>query len=255
MDMDETLGYEQRKAMTFPKCGAHTSDNPVWRAAYVDRVHSLIQRDKNHPSIIIWSMGNEAFFGTCHRSMVEYARAFDTTRLVHYEGDVDAETTDMFSYMYPEINRLRSLAATEGASNNGEFEKPIILCEYAHAMGNGPGLLMEYEKCFDEIPRLQGGFIWEWANHGLYIEGNSNKDGFYAYGGDFDDYPNDGTFVMDGLLNSAHQPLPGLLELKRVFEPVKLEVCGQVLALKNRYNFLDLSHLQASYKLESFDKQ
>ncbi|KAJ5229941.1 hypothetical protein N7489_010649 [Penicillium chrysogenum] len=255
MDMDETLGYEERKAMTFPKCGTHTSDNPMWRAAYVDRVHSLIQRDKNHASIIIWSMGNEAFFGTCQRSMVEYARAFDSTRLVHYEGDIHAETTDMFSYMYPEISRLRSLAATEGVSNNGEFDKPIILCEYAHAMGNGPGLLTEYEKCFDGIPRLQGGFIWEWANHGLYVEGNNQKDGFYAYGGDFDDYPNDGTFVMDGLLNSAHQPLPGLLELKRAFEPVKLEVRGQFLALKNRYNFSDLSHLQASYKLESFDKE
>ncbi|CAP98742.1 Beta-galactosidase [Penicillium chrysogenum] len=255
MDMDETLGYEERKAMTFPKCGTHTSDNPTWRAAYVDRVHSLIQRDKNHASIIIWSMGNEAFFGTCQRSMVEYARAFDSTRLVHYEGDIHAETTDMFSYMYPEISRLRSLAATEGVSNNGKFDKPIILCEYAHAMGNGPGLLTEYEKCFDEIPRLQGGFIWEWANHGLYVEGNNQKDGFYAYGGDFDDYPNDGTFVMDGLLNSAHQPLPGLLELKRAFEPVKLEVSGQALALKNRYNFSDLSHLQASYKLESFDKE
>ncbi|CAG8059406.1 unnamed protein product [Penicillium nalgiovense] len=255
MDMDETLGYEERKAMTFPKCGAHTSDNPVWREAYVDRVHSMIQRDKNHASIIIWSMGNEAFFGTCQRSMVEYARAFDSTRLVHYEGDIHAETTDMFSYMYPEIDRLRSLAATESVSNNGGFDKPIILCEYAHAMGNGPGLLTEYEKCFDEIPRLQGGFIWEWANHGLYVEGNNQKDGFYAYGGDFGDYPNDGTFVMDGLLNSAHQPLPGLLELKRVFEPVKLEVRGQVLTLKNRYNFSDLSHLQASYKVESFDKE
>ncbi|KAJ5153551.1 uncharacterized protein N7482_010029 [Penicillium canariense] len=255
MDMDETLEYEERKAMIFPKCGVHTSDNPIWRAAYVDRVHSLMQRDKNHTSIIIWSMGNEAFFGTCHRSMAEYARRFDSTRLIHYEGDVHAETTDMFSYMYPEISRLRSLAATEGIMDNGEFNKPIILCEYAHAMGNGPGLLPDYEKCFDEIPRLQGGFIWEWANHGLYIGGNNQKEGLYAYGGDFDDYPNDGTFVMDGLLNSAHQPLPGLLELKRAFEPVKLEVRKEILAVKNRYDFLDLSHLRASYKLETFDKQ
>lgn len=255
MDIDETLGYEERKALTFPKCGAHTSDNPVWRAAYVDRVHSLIQRDKNHTSVIIWSMGNEAFFGTCHRSMVEYARDFDGSRLIHYEGDIHAETTDMFSYMYPEINRLRALAATEGVNASGEFDKPIILCEYAHAMGNGPGLLTDYEKCFDEIPRLQGGFIWEWANHGLYVEGDHGKEGFYAYGGDFNDFPNDGTFVMDGLLNSAHQPLPGLLELKKVFEPVKLEVREQLLILKNRYNFLDLSHLQALYKLETFDQQ
>ncbi|KAJ5776531.1 Glycoside hydrolase family 2 N-terminal [Penicillium nucicola] len=255
MDMDETLGYEERKAMTFPLCGVHTSDNPVWREAYIDRVHSLLQRDKNHASVIIWSMGNEAFFGTCHRSMVEYARAFDPSRLVHYEGDIHAETTDMYSYMYPEIDRLRSLASKEGVTSSGKFDKPIILCEYAHAMGNGPGLLTEYEKCFDEIPRLQGGFIWEWANHGLWVEGISKKDGFYAYGGDFDDYPNDGTFVMDGLLNSAHEPLPGLLELKKAFEPVKLEVRGQALLLKSRFDFLDLSNIKASYKLEAFDKQ
>ncbi|KAF9888815.1 hypothetical protein FE257_008184 [Aspergillus nanangensis] len=255
MDMDETLGYEERKAMTFPKCGVHTSDNPAWREAYVDRVQAMMQRDKNHTSIIVWSMGNESFFGTCHRSMVDVARDFDNTRLIHYEGDVDAQTTDMFSYMYPTLDSLRSLALTEGASSNGVFDKPIILCEYAHAMGNGPGLLTDYEKCFDEIPRLQGGFIWEWANHGLYVGGKDQKDGFYAYGGDFDDYPNDGTFVMDGLLNSAHEPLPGLLELKKAFEPVKLQIDGQVLSLKNRYNFLDLGHLQAAYKLETFDKE
>ncbi|KAJ5750540.1 Glycoside hydrolase family 2 immunoglobulin-like beta-sandwich [Penicillium manginii] len=255
MDMDETLGYEERKAQTFPKCGVHTSDNPAWRAAYVDRVQSLMQRDKNHTSIIIWSMGNEAFFGSCHRSMVETARAFDNTRLIHYEGDIHAETTDMLSFMYPAIDRLRSLAVTEGVADDGTFDKPIILCEYAHAMGNGPGLLTDYEKCFDEIPRLQGGFIWEWANHGLWVEGKDGKDGFYACGGDFDDYPNDGTFVMDGLLNSAHEPLPGLLELKKAFEPVKLEIKGQVLSLKNKYDFLDLLHLQASYKLEAFDKE
>jgi beta-galactosidase len=255
MDMDETLGYEERKAQTFPKCGMHTSDNPAWRDAYVDRVQALIQRDKNHTSVIIWSMGNEAFFGSCHRSMVETARDFDNTRLIHYEGDIHAETTDMFSFMYPDIERLRSLAITEDVGDDGTFEKPIILCEYAHAMGNGPGLLEDYEKCFDEIPRLQGGFIWEWANHGLWVDGKDGKCGFYAYGGDFDDYPNDGTFVMDGLLNSAHEPLPGLLELKKAFEPVKLEIRGHVLSLKNKYDFLDLDHLQASYKLEAFDKE
>lgn len=255
MDMDETLGYEERKALTFPKCGVHTSDNSAWRAAYVDRVQALMQRDKNHTSVIIWSMGNEAFFGTCHRSMIDAAREFDNTRLIHYEGDIHAEMTDMFSYMYPDIDRLRRLAVTEDVAEDGTFEKPIILCEYAHAMGNGPGLLADYEKCFDEIPRLQGGFIWEWANHGLWVNGQDGKDGFYAYGGDFDDYPNDGTFVMDGLLNSVHEPLPGLLELKKVFEPVKLGIEGQFLSLKNKYDFSSLDHLQASYKLEAFDKE
>lgn len=248
LDIPEEMDYEERKKLAFAQSAKFTTGNPTWQAAYVDRMRSLIQRDKNHVSIIIWSFGNEAFFGSNFRPMRDYARDTDSSRLLHYEGDVHAETTDMFSYMYPSLERLVDLAKTEDVEPDGSYTKPIILCEYGHAMGNGPGLLEDYERAFENYDRLQGGFIWEWANHGLWRE----DKGYYAYGGDFGDYPNDGTFVMDGLINSKHEPTPGLIEYKKVMQPVILSRIGHFLFVRNRYNFVGLDHLQASYRLEAF---
>lgn len=256
LQLDPHLSYEERRRLTFELCAKPTSDNPSWEAAYVDRMEAMVQRDKNHASIIVWSLGNESFYGQCHRAMARYGRSVDPTRLIHYEGDVEADTADMFSFMYPGLEKLRHLAATKGSNSNEKeagFEKPIILCEYGHAMGNGPGLLPDYEDCFDQIPRLQGGFIWEWANHGLWKDGQDGRSGYFAYGGDFDDDPNDGPFVMDGLLYSTHEPAPGLLELKRAYEPVKLALDGHRLTVRNRYDFIHLGHLAASYTVEAFD--
>lgn len=202
-------------------------------------------------SIIIWSLGNEAFYGQNHKAMYDWAKSHDPTRLVHYEGDMQALSADMFSYMYPSIERLIHLAKTEGVADDGSYDKPIVLCEYAHAMGNGPGLLEDYEATFRDYPRIQGGFIWEWANHGLWKEDADGKS-YYAYGGDFGDMPNDGTFVMDGLLFSTHKPTPGLLEFQKVIQPVIIEVSDGSVVLKNLYNFLDLSHLVGTYKVEEF---
>lgn len=179
------MDYEERKKLAFPQAAKFTSDNPAWKEAYLDRMRSVVQRDKNHTSVIMWSLGNEAFYGANHEAMYHYAKDFDPGRLVHYEGDAKAKTADMFSYMYASVERLLKLASEEGVTN-GKFEKPVVLCEYAHAMGNGPGLLHDYEEAFRSNPRLQGGFIWEWANHGLW----KDDEGFYAYGGDFGDVPN-----------------------------------------------------------------
>ncbi|KAJ6783546.1 hypothetical protein PWT90_05587 [Aphanocladium album] len=251
LDIPEEMDYEKRKKLTFDRAAKFTTDNLAWEAAYVDRMKSLIQRDKNHVSIIIWSFGNEAFFGRNFEAMRDYARAADPTRLLHYEGDAHAETTDMFSYMYPSVERLVALAKSEGVEADGTYKKPIILCEYGHAMGNGPGLLEDYEDAFTSHDRLQGGFIWEWANHGLWKE----DKGYYSYGGDFGDYPNDGTFVMDGLLNSKHEPTPGLTEYKKIMQPVIFRMKQGLLLVENRYNFIGLGHLVASYKVEAFDNQ
>jgi beta-galactosidase len=250
-DIPEEMDYEERKKLTFPKAAKYTSDNPSWKAAYLDRMEQMVQRDKNHPSIIIWSLGNEAFYGQNHKAMYDYAKEADPGRLVHYEGDPHAISADMYSYMYPSVDRLIHLAKTEGVKPDGSFEKPVVLCEYAHAMGNGPGWLEDYEEAFRTYPRLQGGFIWEWANHGLWKEDPDGKS-YYAYGGDFGDVPNDGAFVMDGLLYSTHTPTPGLIELKKVIEPVKVAVEGDELAISNLYNFSGLEHLTATYKLEEF---
>lgn len=258
LDIPEEVDYEERKKLTFAHAAKFTSDNPSWKAAYLDRMAQLIHRDKNHASVIIWSLGNEAFYGQNHRAMYELAKDIDPTRLVHYEGDPHAESADMYSYMYPSVERLISLAATEGVRSDGTFEKPIVLCEYAHAMGNGPGWLEDYEKAFRTYPRLQGGFIWEWANHGLWKEDPDGKS-YYAYGGDFGDVPNDGTFVMDGLLYSTHKPTPGLLELQKVYQPIETQWVSYNglsancwLKITNLYDFVSLDHLTATWKLESF---
>lgn len=255
-DIPEHMDYEERKKFTFPQAAKFTTDNPDWKEAYVDRMRDLVQRDKNHASVIVWSLGNEAFYGQNHKAMYHYAKEVDPGRLVHYEGDVHAETADMYSYMYPPIERLDKLSKTEGVKN-GKYEKPVVLCEYGHAMGNGPGWLEEYEELFRTNPRLQGGFIWEWANHGIWKEDGdgTGKGGYYGYGGDFGDYPNDGTFVMDGLCFSTHEPTPGLTEFKKVIAPVGFEVNGEKLVLKNYYDFIDLEHLVASYKIEEFGEE
>ncbi|CAK7230116.1 Beta-galactosidase (Lactase) [Sporothrix bragantina] len=259
LDIPEEMDYEERKKLTFPQAAAFTSDNPTWKAAYLDRVEALVQRDKNHTSVIMWSLGNEAFYGQNHKAMYHYIKEVDPSRPVHYEGDAHAETADMFSYMYPSVERLAKLATTEGVDTaTGKFDKPIVLCEYAHAMGNGPGGLEDYEELFRQYPRVQGGFIWEWANHGLWKEDN-NKDSYYAYGGDFGDRPNDGTFVMDGLCKSDHlnnPGMPGLVELKTVVQPVQMSLGtgrdNKMLTIQNLYDFIDLSHLTLRYRIEDF---
>ncbi|KAI1848464.1 hypothetical protein JX265_008754 [Neoarthrinium moseri] len=248
LDIPEEMDYEERKALTFPQAAKFTSDNPAWKEAYVDRMRQLIQRDKNHASVVMWSLGNEAFYGCNHAAMYDYAKSVDPERPVHYEGDVKAVSTDMYSYMYPSMERLSKWVETEGVKDDGTFSKPVVLCEYAHAMGNGPGWLEDYQNMFRKYPRLQGGFIWEWANHGLWHP----QGGFYGYGGDFGDEPNDATFVMDGLCNSEHKPTPGLLELKKVFQPVKFELEDGKLFVTNEYDFVDLNHLSATYRIETF---
>ncbi|THY32704.1 hypothetical protein D6D01_02521 [Aureobasidium pullulans] len=239
-DMD----YEERKKYTFDKAAKFTSDNEDWKTAYVDRMVQMVERDKNHPSIIMWSLGNEAFYGRNHVAMYEWAKSRDPERPIHYEGDVNAASADMFSYMYPSIEKLVGHATEEG----DDFEKPIVLCEYGHAMGNGPGLLEDYQEAFRSHRRLQGGYIWEWSNHGLLKTEGSKQ--FYAYGGDFGDVPNDDTFVMDGLLFSDHTPTPGLTELKKVIAPVRLWIEGNKLVIKNEFEFISLSHLIADFKVE-----
>lgn len=191
------------------------SNDPQWQRMYLDRMERMVERDKNHPSVILWSLGNESGFGENHRAMAEWTRQRDKSRLIHYEGDSVAETTDVYSTMYTSVPELERLGQQK------DLGKPHILCEYAHAMGNGPGSLAEYWETFYRYPRLQGGFVWEWIDHGL-LQHDSKGNSWYAYGGDFGDYPHDGNFVIDGLLFPDRTPSPGLSMLKKVLEPVRL---------------------------------
>ncbi|KAL2869002.1 putative beta-galactosidase [Aspergillus lucknowensis] len=247
LDIPESMDYDQRKKLTFAQAAEFTSNNPAWREAYVDRAIQMVHRDKNYASVVIWSLGNEAFYGANHKAMYEYIRGQDPSRPVHYEGDMNAETADMYSYMYPSVKRIERLAQEEG----DDFTKPIVLCEYAHAMGNAPGGLEDYMNAFRRHRRLQGGWIWEWANHGLWDE----ERGFYAYGGDFGDEPNDGNFVLDGLLFSDHTPTPGFVELRKEYAPVCAWLEGGAIHVENRHDFVNLDGLKAVYKVEALGEE
>lgn len=155
------LSFEERKLMTYGTAARWTSDNKDWEAAYVDRAKQLVYRDKNHASVIMWSLGNEAFYGRNFQAMYDWIKSYDSTRLVHYEGDFEAQTVDVYSKMYPKVSEIIEFATKDGP----KWEKPLILCEFIHAMGNGPGAIKEYIDAFYKYPRLQGGFVWEWANH------------------------------------------------------------------------------------------
>ncbi len=189
------------------------SDDPQWEAAYLDRMKRMVERDKNHPSIILWSLGNEAHTGRNLAAMASWTRSRDSTRPVHYEGDAACEYVDVYSRMYASHAEADEIGRTT--------ELPFIQCEYAHAMGNGPGGLLEYRELFEKYPRCQGGFIWEWLDHGIRQVDSEGRP-YFAYGGDFGETIHDGSFVIDGLVFPDRTPSPGLLELKKIFEPVRI---------------------------------
>ncbi|RKD88884.1 glycoside hydrolase family 2 TIM barrel-domain containing protein [Halopiger aswanensis] len=225
----------------------HLSDAPEWEAAYVDRMVRMVERDKNHPSVIVWSLGNESDFGSNHVAMADETRERDPTRPIHYEPDEAQEVSDIVGPMYPPWDQLEEWAAAD------EYEHPVILCEYAHAMGNGPGNLQEYWDLFDEHERLQGGFIWDWLDQGLRRTTDDGEE-WFAYGGDFGDEPNDANFNINGLVFPDREPSPGLLEYKKVIEPVALSAAdlehGEV-TVENKYDFRSLGHLRADWRVEA----
>lgn len=219
------------------------SDDPAWQDAYVDRIRRMVERDKNHPSIIFWSLGNESGFGCNFRAMSEWCKQADPTRLIHYEEDREAEVCDVVSTMYSSVEKM------EGFGQLVDHPKPHILCEFAHAMGNGPGGLKPYFDTFDAYRRLQGGFVWEWIDHGISRKTADGKDD-YAYGGDYGDEPNNSNFVIDGLVRPDRTPSPGLMEYKKIIEPVRVEyLSNHRIRVTNRYDFISLDHLHADWSV------
>jgi beta-galactosidase/beta-glucuronidase len=216
--------------------------DPDWETQFVDRAVRMVGRDRNHPAILFWSLGNEAGYGQNHAAMAAAIRAMDPTRPIHYERDDHAESTDVISHMYTSQPDLLKEANDGG-------EKPIFLCEYAHAMGQGPGNLKDYWDAFYGHPRLIGGCVWEWVDHGI-LQKTPEGVPYYAYGGDFGEYPNDGNFCVDALLYPDRTPHTGLLEYKKVLEPVQTEFESPTRArVTNRYAFLNLDTLDARWRL------
>lgn len=218
------------------------TDDPRWEHAYVERIERHVMAQKNHPSIIMWSLGNESGYGCNIRAMAARCKALDPTRLIHYEEDRDADVTDVISTMYSRVQMMNAF---------GEYPhaKPRIICEYAHAMGNGPGGLAEYQAVMNRHASLQGHYIWEWCDHGL-LETGENGHSRYAYGGDYGDYPNNYNFCMDGLIYPDQTPGPGLLEYKQVLCPVEVSHCGNTLRVKNRYWFSSLEDITLTLTMQ-----
>ncbi|KAH4071412.1 lactase [Parastagonospora nodorum] len=243
---EQKLPFRERQLLTREKAAEWTTDNPDWTKAYVDRAEHLVKRDQLHPSIISWSLGNEAFYGRNFKAMYDHIKAYDDSRPIHYEADIYAETMDMYSRMYPPINEIIEFGKDKTKT------KPLVLCEFVHAMGNGPGNIKEYVDAFYEYPTLQGGFAWEWANHGLVTKDKQTGEEFMAYGGDFGEEVHDSTFVMDGLVNSDHTPNAGLVEYKKAIEPVQLLESSKTKAkFINRYDIITLDHLVCQYTVAS----
>lgn len=216
-------------------------DDDRWTPALLDRAARMVERDKNHASVIIWSLGNECGTGRGLTAMARWIRARDEGRLIHYEGDASCADTDMYSRMYAdhaEVERIGRREDMDGPKSRRGL--PFILCEYGHAMGNGPGGLSEYQALFDAHERNQGGFIWEWIDHGI-----EHPEFGYAYGGDFGEELHDGNFVCDGLVFPDRLPSPGLDDYMRVIQPVRFayDADAGTARITNLHDFADLSHL------------
>jgi len=248
----ETHGF------AFEAWRGNPSDDPAWRDAYLDRAARMVERDKNHPCVIAWSLGNEAGTGANLAAMAAWIRDRDGSRLIHYEGDHEnCSYADVYSRMYAGYQELAALGHRQEprtADPRHDAHRrglPFLLCEYAHAMGNGPGGLRDYRELFEAHPRLAGGFVWEWIDHGI---ARTSTDGtpYYAYGGDFGEQVHDGNFVIDGLVFPDRTPSPGLLEYKKVNEPVRisLDPSARTIGVRNLHHTRGTGYLRWGWLLE-----
>jgi beta-galactosidase len=225
-------------------------DDPRYRSTWLSRGARMVERDRNHPSVIMWSLGNESGYGANHDALAGWIRRSDPSRPLHYEGavfhdgwiDGGLPASDVVCPMYPTID------AIEAYGRQGLGDRPLIMCEYSHAMGNSNGSLADYWDVITSTPGLQGGFIWEWKDHGLLTRLPNGKRGF-AYGGQFGDEPNDGNFVADGLMSADLRPHPAMQEVTWVHRPVVTSLDGDSLVITNRRSFTDLGDLVAAWEL------
>ncbi|MCD8049808.1 MAG: DUF4981 domain-containing protein [Clostridia bacterium] len=225
------------------------ASKPEWTEAVVDRAATMLQRDKNHPSICMWSLGNESFGGENFIKMREKILSLDTSRVIHYEGTCHfrrfEHATDVESEMYTRPwNVLGNI--------NHHNDKPFILCEYSHAMGNSCGGLHDYWKLFYKYPSLQGGFIWDWIDQAIRTKSPEGKE-YLAYGGDFGDEPNDGTFAGNGLLFADGKVTPKLIETKKCYQNIwfkDADIINGRVRIHNQHLFTNLSDYDFTYTIE-----
>jgi beta-galactosidase len=233
------IGYEPDKTL---------GNKPEWELAHMDRTISMVERDKNHPSIIIWSLGNEGGDGVNFQATSDWIQQRDATRPVHYERAELEPHTDIYAPMYARIDDI-----VEYAENH--TDRPLILCEYSHAMGNSNGNFKEYWDAIYEHRQLQGGFVWDWVDQGLIKEVPGRPgETFFAYGGDFEPEGvyHDDNFLMNGLVSADRTPHPGLYEVKKVYQYIRTSAVdlsrGEV-EIRNIYDFINLDFVEATWSV------
>ncbi len=213
----------------------------AWRHHFVDRGSRMVLRDKNHPAVIYWSLGNESGYGENHDEMVRWIRDFDDTRPIHYEGAANASGYGVANHEgwgdYASDITCPMYASVESVENYGKQSKdtrPFIQCEYSHAMGNSCGALADYWALYRKYPNLQGGYIWDWIDQGL-LKHDAKGRPFWAYGGDFGDRPNDADFCCNGMIQPDRQPKPQMWDFKKIVQPAGFTASAADLA-KGRVN-------------------
>jgi len=229
---------------------------PEWTKACVDRMVSMVERDKNHPSVVIWSLGNEAGMGNNFKIMKEETLKIDTSRPIHYEGAYSQEIVDIISsrYLSPkqlERNLKKNTAGYPGIRVKLKNIRPYILCEYAHAMGNSLGNFQEFMDVFEKYPNAIGGFILDFIDQGLRKVSDKGEE-FWAYGGDYGDEPNDSNFCINGIVLPDRKPNPALFEVKKVYQNIKVHplnlIEGKVL-IHNKFDFITLEDIKINWEL------
>ncbi len=234
--------------------------DPRYAYAFLDRGIRMVLRDKNHPCVVAWSLGNESGYGENHAAMAGWIRHYDPSRLVHYEGathgtpfeknwwnrglNKNSEATDIYSTMYPPLESLMDWYKSTDT-------RPFIMCEYSHAMGNSNGSLHQYWEIMESHPGFQGGFVWEWLDHGIKRKDKKGRP-YWAYGGDFGDEPNDKNFITDGIVFPDRNPHPGMQEFKKIQSPISIEAAdikNGRFKLKNKNYFTSLSWLKGRYEI------
>ncbi len=221
----------------------HNKDE--WRQAVLQRGKNMLERDKNHPSIIIFSCGNESFGGSVIADLSKYFKEADSSRLVHYEGIFHDrtfnETSDMESQMYTRVDKIIEYLENEP-------EKPIIMCEYSHSMGNSNGGIYKYIEIEEKYPMYQGGFIWDFIDQSLLVKTDDGRE-YYTSGGDFEDRPNDGNFCGNGIVFADRTPTPKMAEVRFVYSPIKIVVGSDKFTVTNKNLFVDTSDYEFVFKL------